>query len=280
MEPPSYRGTWWRCRGSPAGSLDCGGCWPSGYAGVRSPMAPLMLSWGSAAATGGRLRRRRHPGLRPAPAPPLSALRTGRVSPRVAPARSAATRTGACSRERPRLRALPPCRRGLRSSFRSPLPALENEGLVRLHDPGTPTQRYRRQEAVAPAMRRARRNPAAPGSLPDRLASEAPCASRRFPLSGSDLLDGHRLPECGGPDQADDRPAIEAARLKPPPMLFWDPPNQHPQASRTGAQEQLNRPLATTSEQLRERDDAGRLLSRWMAISPVEGRRAGERVRR
>ena len=51
----------------------------------------------------------------------LFALRAGRVWLRVAPALSAATRIGTCSRERPRLRALPPRRRGLRSSFRSPL---------------------------------------------------------------------------------------------------------------------------------------------------------------
>ena len=50
----------------------------------------------------------------------LSALRAGRVWLRVAPVRSAATRIGTCSRERPRLRALPPRRRGLRFSFRSP----------------------------------------------------------------------------------------------------------------------------------------------------------------
>ena len=57
-----------------------------------------------------------------------------------------------------------------------PLPALENEGLVRLDDPGKPVRRlaHRRQEAVTPAMRRARRNPAALGSLSDRLA----CAKR------------------------------------------------------------------------------------------------------
>ena len=248
--------------------------------GIRSPMAPLMLSWGSAAATGGPLASETASRAATGSSAPAVCVESGQD---VAEGRARAVggdqnrRLFAGETAFAGLAAVPA---RLAIQLPLPLPALENEGLVRLHDPGTPIRRYRRQEAVAPAMRRARRNPAAPGSLPDRLASEAPCASRRFPLSGSDLPDGHRLPECGGPDQADDRPAIEAARLKPPPMLFWDPPNQHPQASRTGAQEQLNRPLATTSEQLRERDDAGRLLSRWMAISPVEGRRAGERVRR
>ena len=53
-----------------------------------------------------------------------------------------------------------------------PLPALQNEGLVRLDDPGKPVRRlaHRLQEAVAPAKRRARRNPAALGCLTDRLA--------------------------------------------------------------------------------------------------------------
>ena len=57
-----------------------------------------------------------------------------------------------------------------------PLPALKDEGLVRLDDPRKPVRRlaHRRQEAVAPAMRRARRNPAALGRLLDRLA----CAKR------------------------------------------------------------------------------------------------------
>ena len=53
-----------------------------------------------------------------------------------------------------------------------PLAALENEGLIRLHDPGKPIRRlaHRREKAVAPAMRRARRNPAARGRRLDRLA--------------------------------------------------------------------------------------------------------------
>ena len=57
-----------------------------------------------------------------------------------------------------------------------PLPALKDEGLVRLDDPRKPVRRlaHRRQEAVAPAMRRARRNPAALGRPLDRLA----CAKR------------------------------------------------------------------------------------------------------
>ena len=53
-----------------------------------------------------------------------------------------------------------------------PLAALQNEGLVSLDDPGKPVRRLanRSKKAVAPAMRRARRNPAALGGLLDRLA--------------------------------------------------------------------------------------------------------------
>ena len=53
-----------------------------------------------------------------------------------------------------------------------PLAALQKEGLVRLDDPGKPIWRLanRRQKEVAPAMLRARRNPAALCSLFDRLA--------------------------------------------------------------------------------------------------------------
>ena len=52
------------------------------------------------------------------------------------------------------------------------LAALEDEGLVRLDGPGKPVRRlaHRRQKTVAPAMRRARRNPAARGRRLDRLA--------------------------------------------------------------------------------------------------------------
>ena len=51
------------------------------------------------------------------------------------------------------------------------LPALKHEGLVGLDDPGKPVRRLpnRLQEAVAPAMRRARRNPAARGRRAYRL---------------------------------------------------------------------------------------------------------------
>ena len=113
-------------------------------------------------------RRREAPGRGPAPAPPSrSAFSAGKVWLRVAPPRSAATRIGTCSRESPRFLALPPRRRGLRSSFRSPL-----KDDFRLDDPGKPVRRlaHRRQKAVAPAMRRARRNPAARGRRLDRLA--------------------------------------------------------------------------------------------------------------
>ena len=90
---------------------------------------------------------------------------------RAAPVRSAATRIGSCSRERPRLRALPPRRRGLPVQLPLALPALKHEGLVGLDDPGKPDRRLpdRLQEAVAPAMRRARRNPAARGRRAYRL---------------------------------------------------------------------------------------------------------------
>ena len=69
--------------------------------------------------------------------------------------------------------ALPPRRRGLRSSPRSPFRlSRTNEGLVGLDDPGKPVRRLpnRLQEAVTPAMRRARRNPAALGRRLYRLA--------------------------------------------------------------------------------------------------------------
>ena len=51
------------------------------------------------------------------------------------------------------------------------LPALKHEGLVGLDDPGKPVRRLpdRLQEAVAPAMRRARSNPAARGRRAYRL---------------------------------------------------------------------------------------------------------------
>ena len=62
-----------------------------------------------------------------------------------------------------------------------PLPALKNEGLVRLHDPGKPVRRLpnRRQEVVAPAMRRA----GPPGSgtiLPMRLRFANRAKSREW----------------------------------------------------------------------------------------------------
>ena len=52
-----------------------------------------------------------------------------------------------------------------------PLPALEHEGLVGLDDPAKAVRRLtnRLQEAVAPAKRRTRRNPAALGRLDNRL---------------------------------------------------------------------------------------------------------------
>ena len=50
-----------------------------------------------------------------------SALTAGSAALAWPPPRSAATRTGTCSRDKPRLAALPPRRRGLRSSFRAPL---------------------------------------------------------------------------------------------------------------------------------------------------------------
>ena len=53
-----------------------------------------------------------------------------------------------------------------------PLPALEHEGLVGLDDPAKAVRRLtdRLQEAVAPAKRRTRRNPAALGRLDNRLS--------------------------------------------------------------------------------------------------------------
>ena len=112
--------------------------------------------------TGWRRRRARRRGRRPAPV--RHAL--GVEDPGAAPPVPAATRTGTCSRERPR--PLPPRRRGLRSSFRS---ALEHEGLVDLDDPAKAVRRLtdRLQEAVAPAVSRTRRNPAALGGLDNRL---------------------------------------------------------------------------------------------------------------
>ena len=59
----------------------------------------------------------------------------GNTALTVVPLRSAAMRTGTCSRERPRFFALPPRRRALRPSPRAPFPALQNVGLVRFHDP-------------------------------------------------------------------------------------------------------------------------------------------------
>ncbi len=50
----------------------------------------------------------------------VSALTAGRTARTVAPPRSATTSTGTCSSDRPRLLALPPLRRALRSRFRAP----------------------------------------------------------------------------------------------------------------------------------------------------------------
>src|SRR5512132_236419 len=77
----------------------------------------------------------------------VSALTAGRMALIVAPVRSAATRTGTCSLDRPRLVALPPRLRGLRSGssgiglprsgiFPGPrsLAAFQDIGLVGLDD--------------------------------------------------------------------------------------------------------------------------------------------------
>ena len=67
------------------------------------------------------------------------------------------------SRERPRFFALPPRRRALRPSPRGTLPALQDVGLVRFHDPleHLRTAPRRRQKPVTPAERRAHRHVAA-----------------------------------------------------------------------------------------------------------------------
>ena len=81
----------------------------------------------------------------------------------VVPLRSAAMRTGTCSRERPRFFALPPRRRALRPSPRAPFPALQDVGLVRFHDPLEYLRiaPRRHQKPVTPAERRAHRHIAA-----------------------------------------------------------------------------------------------------------------------
>ena len=98
----------------------------------------------------------------------LSALRAGRTCSRVAPARSAATRIGTCSRERPRLRALPPRRRGLRSSFRLSRTKVSSVSTIPASRSGAcrtaARKRWRQRCAVLGA------SPAALGGLPDRLA--------------------------------------------------------------------------------------------------------------
>ena len=90
----------------------------------------------------------------------------GRVWLRVAPARSAATGTRTCSRERPCFLALPPCRRGLRFSFRSPL------RLSRTKVPSASTIPASRSGAWRTAARkqRWRRRCAVLGAIPQRAA--------------------------------------------------------------------------------------------------------------
>ncbi len=63
-------------------------------------------------------------------------------------------------------RACAPCRCGQRFSLRSPLRALEREGLAGLDKPGEPVRHLpnHRREAVASAKCRARRNPAPPSA--------------------------------------------------------------------------------------------------------------------
>jgi len=111
------------------------------------------------------------------------------------------------------------------------LAALQNEGLVRLDDPGKPIRRlaHRRQKAVAPAMRRARRNPAALRRLLDRLAfgkrgSEGKPAL--LVVQSGQCRAGERterLPALLAPEAAKtarltllDRPAGAAMRTAPP----------------------------------------------------------------
>ena len=77
------------------------------------------------------------------------------------------------------------------------LPALKHEGLVGLDDPGKPVRRLpnRLQEAVAPAMRRARRNPAARGRRAYRLPFGQRLAERQpAPTFGCPAVPGSRNP--------------------------------------------------------------------------------------
>ena len=90
----------------------------------------------------------------------------GRVRLRVAPARSAAT-VGQLAREAA-FAGLAAAPARLAVQLRSPFRLSERRSRPP-YDPGKPVRRlaHRRQEAVAPAMRRARRNPAALGCLTD-----------------------------------------------------------------------------------------------------------------
>src|SRR3982750_4428017 len=96
----------------------------------------------------------------------------GSTAVSVVPVRSAATRTGTCSRDSPRLAALPPRLRGGRSSWRSPLRLVQQVGLVGLDDAaqGGGGGLDRLEEAVAPAERRGQRDVTLRGGTSDRVA--------------------------------------------------------------------------------------------------------------